>query len=75
VKILVTDLKERDQVEDVGANGNGGYVKAKEIEFEIIGRPRKRWRTNFILRIKEEETHLTLLVHDDDDDNDDDDRI
>jgi hypothetical protein len=24
-------------------------------------------RTNFILRIKEQETHLTLLVHDDDD--------
>jgi hypothetical protein len=23
-------------------------------------------RTNFILRIKEQETHLTLLVHDDD---------
>jgi hypothetical protein len=23
-----------------------------------IGRPRKRWRDNFILRIKEQETHL-----------------
>jgi hypothetical protein len=31
-----------------------------------IGRPRKRWRANFILRIKEQETGLTLLVHDDD---------
>jgi hypothetical protein len=28
--------------------------------------------TNFILRIKEEETHLILHEHDDDDDNDDD---
>ena len=27
--------------------------------------------TNFILRIKEQEAHLTLLVHDDDDDDDD----
>jgi hypothetical protein len=27
-------------------------------------------RTNFILRIKERETHLPLLVHDDDDDDD-----
>jgi hypothetical protein len=25
-------------------------------------------KTNFILRIKEQETHLNLLVHDDDDD-------
>ena len=33
-----------------------------------IGRPRKRWRTNFILRIKEQETRLTLQKHDDDDD-------
>ena len=29
--------------------------------------------TNFILRIKEQETHLTLQEHDDDDDDDDDD--
>ena len=28
--------------------------------------------TNFILRIKEQETHLTLQEHDDDDDDDDD---
>ena len=28
--------------------------------------------TNFILRIKEQETHLTLNEHDDDDDDDDD---
>jgi len=33
-----------------------------------IGRPRKRWRDNFILRIKEQETRLTLQEHDDDDD-------
>jgi hypothetical protein len=33
-----------------------------------IGRPRKRWKDRFILRIKEQETRLTLLVHDDDDD-------
>jgi hypothetical protein len=38
-----------------------------------IGRPRKRWRDNFILRIKEQETRLTLHEHDDDDDDDDDD--
>ena len=30
-------------------------------------------RTNFILRIKEQETHLTLQEHDDDDDDDDND--
>jgi hypothetical protein len=29
----------------------------------------------FVLRIKERETHLNLLVHDDDDDDDDDDSI
>jgi hypothetical protein len=29
-----------------------------------------RGRTNFILRSKEQETRLTLLVHDDDDDDD-----
>ena len=29
--------------------------------------------TNFILRIKEQETRLTLLEHDDNDDDDDDD--
>ena len=29
--------------------------------------------TNFILRIKEQETHLILYEHDDDDDDDDDD--
>jgi hypothetical protein len=34
-----------------------------------IGRPRKRWRANFILRIKEQETRLTLQEHDDDGDN------
>jgi len=28
--------------------------------------------TSFILRIKEQETHLTLQEHDDDDDDDDD---
>jgi hypothetical protein len=41
-----------------------------------IGRPRKRGRdgeTNFILRIKEQETRLILQEHDDDDDDDDDD--
>jgi len=37
-----------------------------------IGRPRKRWRANLILRIKEQETRLTLQEHDDDDDDDDD---
>ena len=31
--------------------------------------------TNFILRIKEQETHLTLQEHDDDDDDDDDDDV
>ena len=31
--------------------------------------------TNFILRIKEQETRLTLQEHDDDDDDDDDDVI
>jgi hypothetical protein len=36
-------------------------------------RPRKRWKDNFVLRIKEQETRLTLPVHDDDDDDDDDD--
>ena len=29
-------------------------------------------KTNFIVRTKEQETRLTLLVHDDDDDDDDD---
>jgi hypothetical protein len=33
-----------------------------------IGLPRKRWGTKFILRIKEQETRLTLHEHDDDDD-------
>ena len=33
-----------------------------------IGRPRKRWRDQLILRIKEQETRLTLQQHDDDDD-------
>jgi hypothetical protein len=28
-----------------------------------IGRPRKRWRDNFVLRIKEQETRLTLQQH------------
>ena len=38
------------------------------------GRPRKRYRaTNFILRIKEQETRLTLHEHGDDYDDDDDD--
>jgi len=32
---------------------------------------RKDGGTNFILRIKEQETHLTLNEHDDDDDDDD----
>jgi hypothetical protein len=34
---------------------------------------RKNGGTNFILRIKEQETRLTLHEHDDDDDDDDDD--
>ena len=38
-----------------------------------IGRPRKRWKKNFVLRVKEQETHLTLQERDDDDDDDDDD--
>ena len=33
-----------------------------------IGRPRKRWSDHFILRIKEQETRLTLQEHDDNDD-------
>ena len=33
-----------------------------------IGRPRRDGGTNFILRIKEQETRLTLHEHDDDDD-------
>ena len=33
-----------------------------------IGRPKKRWRDQLTLRIKEEETGLTLQEHDDDDD-------
>ena len=33
-----------------------------------IGRLRNRWGTNFIWRIKERETRLTLHEHDDDDD-------
>jgi hypothetical protein len=36
------------------------------------GRPRKRWRDNFIFRIKEQETRLILHEDDDDDDDDDD---
>ena len=36
-----------------------------------IGRPRKRWRDQLILRIKEQETCLNLQEHDDDDDDDD----
>jgi len=36
-----------------------------------IGRPKRDGGTNFILRIKEQETRLTLHVHDDDDDDDD----
>ena len=32
-----------------------------------IGRPRKRWGANFILRIKEQETQRILHEHDDDD--------
>jgi hypothetical protein len=36
-----------------------------------IGRPRKGWRDNFILRIKELETHLILREHDDYNDDDD----
>jgi len=36
-----------------------------------IGRPKKRWRDQLTLRIKEEETGLTLQEHDDDDDDDD----
>ena len=35
-----------------------------------VGRPRKRWRANYILRIKEQETRLNLHEHDDDDDDD-----
>jgi hypothetical protein len=40
-----------------------------------IGRPKKNGGTNFILRIKEQETRLIFHEHDDDDndDNDDDD--
>jgi hypothetical protein len=34
------------------------------------GRPRKRGGTNFILRIKEQETRLILHEHDDDDNDD-----
>jgi len=34
--------------------------------------PRKKWRANFILRLKEQETRLKLHEHDDDDDDDDD---
>ena len=33
-----------------------------------VGRPRKRWRDDYILRIKEQETRLNLHEHDDDDD-------
>jgi len=36
-----------------------------------MGQPKKRWRTNFILRMIEQETRLTLQEHDDDDDDDD----
>jgi len=32
------------------------------------GRLRKRWKTNFIFRIKEQETRLILHEHNDDDD-------
>jgi hypothetical protein len=35
-----------------------------------IGRPRRDGGTNFILRINEQETRLTLQEHDDDDDDD-----
>ena len=38
-----------------------------------IGRPRRDGGTNFILRINEQETLLTLQEQDDDDDDDDDD--
>ena len=36
-----------------------------------IGRPRKRWRDHFIVRIKDQEARLNLHEHDDDDDDDD----
>jgi len=36
-----------------------------------IGRPRRDGRINFILKIKEQETPLTLQEHDDDDNDDD----
>jgi len=35
-----------------------------------IGRPTKRWRDKFILRIKEKETRLTLQENDEEDDDD-----
>jgi len=36
-----------------------------------MGRPRKRWRDQFHLRTKEQETRPILREHDDDDDDDD----
>ena len=42
-------------------------LQYKPKERRNIGRPRKDGETKFILRIKEQETRLTLQEHDDDD--------
>jgi hypothetical protein len=44
------------------------YVHLKPKGRRNIGRPRKNGGNNFILRIKEQETHLILRKHDDDND-------
>ena len=47
-------------------------LQYKPKERRNIGRPRKRWRDQLHLEIKEQGTRLTLQEHDDDDDDDDD---
>ena len=57
-----------------GKNGSIEHSKGNETVPENVAKTRTeddRGRdggTNFILRIKEQETHLTLQEHDDDDD-------
>ena len=53
---------------------SGGAATLMPLDLHDEGTQDDRGRdggTNFILRIKEQETHLTLHEHDDDDDDDD----
>jgi hypothetical protein len=67
VQNIVKELKQYQQkwTQIEYQNKHNNIHQKDEGTYDYRGR---EGRTNFILRIKEQETHLTLFVHDDDDD-------